>query len=128
MVPKPLRQAWDPSKLHLRDLALVISSSSLSLQVDRNPLGGLGSLPNSIFEVLARVLSAGHFLFELVFKHVSKLIWRARSGPFQTPFSTPELIWRAWVPSKLRFRVLARVIGAGHFLFKFVFKSVPKLI
>ena len=30
--------------------------------------------------------------------------------------------------SKLHFRGLAPVLGAGHFLFKFVFKSVPELI
>ena len=53
---------------------------------------------------------AGHLLFEFVLK------------------SDLQLIWRAWVPSKLYFRGLARVLGAGHLLSQFVFKRIPKLL
>ena len=54
------------------------------------------------------MLGAGHFLFTLV---KCTEIDLPGLGPFQTSFSS-----------------LGRVFGAGNFLSKFVFESIPKLI
>ena len=72
---------------------------------------------------LAGVGSLSHLIFKLWLVCLALVI--SSSSLFQ---KVQKLNWRAWVPSKFHFRGLAREITASHVLFKFILKSVPKLI
>ena len=88
---------------------MVLSYSSLYSKVHRNPFGGPGP-------------------FQVSFSRFDPRVWRWSFLIQACLQKCTETHLAGLGPPRPHFRGLARVLGDGHFLFKFVFKSAPKPI